>query len=162
MATGGWTELENAAICSKRDHEKTHGTGDTNWLYSSPTTGSLNCRRIWFVYIKKLKDSMEVLSNTLYDEVEKNYWRSIYFPVESFQIKDGTIQKMAETLLKPSALKPSTGMEIVLCVPSGSRDCEQLDAICQESLKGSRVISFYNEIRSNVDEYIPCSCKYCI
>lgn len=159
MATGGWTELENAAIFSKTEHEKTHGTGDTNWLYSSSTTGSLNCRRIWFVYIKKLRDSMEVLSNTLYDEVEKNYWRSIYFPVESNQIKDETIQKMTETFLKRSASKPLTGMEIVLCVPSGSRDCEQLDAICKESLKGRKVISFYNETRSNVDEYIPCSCK---
>lgn len=84
MEIGGWIELENVVKCFKMEYEKDYGIGDINWLYLIFIIGFLNCRRIWFVYIKKLSDSMEFFFKILYDEVEKNYWRSIYFLVEFY------------------------------------------------------------------------------
>lgn len=148
--------MENAAQYCKstcKFHSDPAATDPKNCICFSSATGSLNCRKIFFL---SLKNNMELLLNNLCYEVVKNGWGSIYFSIDHSQISDG----MFESILAyfTNGTKSLTYFEVVLCIPRGE-DLKSLEVMCDKHLHKPTIRFFIGDTERNEDA-LPCSCEY--
>lgn len=157
IQTGGWTELENAAQYCKRNckfHNDPAATNPKNCICLTSTTGSLNCRKIFFLSNKGYPDHVW---NFLMNELNMKAWRSIYFSVEHSQLMNGFIESILTFF--PTEKRSFLSFEIVFCIPSGrSRDLKELESICQKHLHSYPISFFIEDTRRN-EGALTCCCK---
>ena len=154
--TGGWAELEDAAQhCKSNCSCHIPVTTNTNkCICLSSSTGSLNCRKIFFLSLKK---NMEISWENLWNDLTENIWRSIYFAVEQSQILNG----MVDSILSYFSKKPKTtsSFEIVLCIPKGRiENRKELVQMCQLKLDCPPICFYTTDSQSN-EEISAWSCK---